>query len=217
VATSRDQAPPGRRLLLFLYSTPNLVGCLLGLGGLALYALGIIGPFAPLIVVGLYLIGVLVAPRPRSRAFTAAAGDADLRRELDDLVRTARQRLPADLAARVERIAAEIADLLQLDPDGEAADVLPIVRQVGRDYLPTALDHYLELPPAYASVHPVRDGRTARALLDEQLALIEDRLQAIAEDATRRDARALEEHGHFLEERFTQIDEDLGLWKRSRS
>jgi hypothetical protein len=91
VATSSGRVPAGRRILLFLYSTPNLVGCLLGLGGLALYALGIIGPYAPLIVVGLYLIGVLLAPRPRIRAFAAAAEDADLRRELDRRVAAHRQ------------------------------------------------------------------------------------------------------------------------------
>jgi len=43
-----------QRILLFLYSTPNIVGSLLGILGLALFFFGVIGRFWLLIVVGLY-------------------------------------------------------------------------------------------------------------------------------------------------------------------
>ena len=47
-----------------------------------------------------------------------------------------------------------------------------LLRQICIDYVPGALEHFIALPPDLAS-EPVLDGRTARQVLDEQLALIE--------------------------------------------
>lgn len=52
-----------RRLLLFLYSTPHIVGSVLGLLGLGLFFAGIIKSYWYFIVAGLYVIGVLATPK----------------------------------------------------------------------------------------------------------------------------------------------------------
>ena len=54
---------PLNRLWLYIYSTPNIVGCCLGLLGLLLYFGGIIDRYWFFIVVGLYLAGYVGWPR----------------------------------------------------------------------------------------------------------------------------------------------------------
>src|SRR6202171_2909208 len=51
-----------RRTTVYLYSTKNLAGSALALVGLVLFFSGVVGALWPVVVVGLYLIGVLVAP-----------------------------------------------------------------------------------------------------------------------------------------------------------
>jgi hypothetical protein len=71
------------------------------------------------------------------------------------------------------------------------------LRQICIDYLPAALEHYIALPPERAS-EPVLDGRSARQVLDEQLALIESRLDLMATRTYQREAGGLLTHARFL-------------------
>ena len=72
-----------------------------------------------------------------------------------------------------------------------------LLRQICIDYLPGALDHYLALPAELAS-EPVLDGRSARQVLDEQLALIERRLGGMATRTYRLEAGGLLNHARFV-------------------
>jgi hypothetical protein len=72
-----------------------------------------------------------------------------------------------------------------------------LLRQICIDYLPGALEHYIALPADLAS-EPVLDGRSAREVLDEQLALIERRLDQMATRTYRREAGDLLTHARFL-------------------
>ena len=72
-----------------------------------------------------------------------------------------------------------------------------LVRQISTDYLPRAIEHYFALPPELA-LEPVLDGRSARQVLDEQLALIEDRLHQMAERTYKREAGGLLDHARFV-------------------
>jgi hypothetical protein len=72
-----------------------------------------------------------------------------------------------------------------------------LVRQICIDYLPGALEHYIALPSDLAS-EPVLDGRSARDVLDEQLALIESRLDEMAAHTYRREADGLLTHARFV-------------------
>jgi hypothetical protein len=74
-----------------------------------------------------------------------------------------------------------------------------LLRQICIDYLPGALEHYIALPADLAS-EPVLDGRSAREVLDEQLTLIERRLDQMATRTYRRDAGDLLTHARFVAE-----------------
>ena len=196
---------PRRRLLLFLYGAPNIVGCLLGLMGLGLYFARIIHDYWLLIVVGLYAGGWLVTPRPVDQELRLSheLDTEALRASLDELVVSIRRRVPADILAKTERITATILDVLPRlgEVDGGSHNT-HVIRQTVLDYLPTALQNYLALPSAFARLHPLRDGKTAHQLLLEQLDLLDGKMREIAADLHHQNSQQLLIHGRFLEDKF---------------
>jgi hypothetical protein len=78
-----------------------------------------------------------------------------------------------------------------------------LLRQICIDYLPGALEHYIALPADLAS-EPVLDGRSAREVLDEQLGLIERRLDQMATRTYRREAGDLLTHARFVADALRQ-------------
>ena len=81
-----------------------------------------------------------------------------------------------------------------------------IIRQTVLDYLPETLQNYTNLPPAFANLHPVRNGKTARQLLSEQLDLLDKQMVEVAVDLAKNDTQKLLAHGRFLEAKFSQSD-----------
>lgn len=197
------------RILLFLYSTPNIVGSLLGLAGLLLFFLGVIQDFWLFIVVGLYLIGVLVTPKQTAYDLsiqTQVSAD-EIRAQLDALVRKLQKRAPAEVIAKVESIKTSIVSILPILAASNLGDRnVFTIRQTVFEYLPTALENYLSLPPAFANLHPVRDGKTARQLLNEQLDILDREMKEIVVDMSANDTQKLLAHGRFLEQKFNQAD-----------
>jgi hypothetical protein len=191
-----------RRFWLWLYGMPNIAGSVLALAGLALFFTGIIKSYWPFIVFGLYGIGYLIAPRPEDLELKLEqAWDAEQLR--DKLAQLARLALPDEAAKTVGRIETAISDILaHSDEIGGQHFQLQIVRQTVNDYLPAVLQNYARLPPAFARIHPVRDGKTAQQLVDEQLGLIEKELNTILSDLSQNDAQALIVHGEFLKKKL---------------
>jgi len=192
-----------QQVLKYLYSTKNIAGSLLALAGLVLFFTGIIGPLWPVIVVGLYLIGLLVAPATPSIDLRSGFDPNDIRKALDDEVRICNGRVPADVLAKVQSIQQIILGILPRSgvlPPGSPE--LYIVQGTATDYLPTALESYLNLPRAYATLHPVQDGKTPKQVLIDQLTLLESKMSEVAEDVHRNDTDRLLANGRFLEERF---------------
>lgn len=190
-------------LLKYLYSTKNIVGSALALVGLVLFFTGIIGPLWPVIVVGLYLIGVLVAPGTPSIDLRSGFDPNDVRKALDNEVRIVNGRVPADVLAKVQSIQQIILGILPRSgalPPGSPE--LFVVQRTATDYLPTALESYLNLPRAYATLHPVQDGKTPKQVLLDQLTLLESKMTEVADDVHRNDTDRLLANGRFLEERF---------------
>lgn len=197
------------RILLFLYSTPNIVGSLLGLAGLLLFFLGVIQDFWLFIVVGLYLIGVLVTPKQTAYdlSIQTQVSAEEIRAQLDALVRKIRKRMPTEVLAKIESIKASIDSILPILAASNLGDRnVFTIRQTVFEYLPTALENYLSLPPAFANLHPVRDGKTARQLLNEQLDILDREMKEIVVDMSANDTQKLLAHGRFLEQKFNQAD-----------
>jgi hypothetical protein len=192
-----------QQLLKYLYSTKNIVGSLLALGGLALFFLGIVGSLWPVIVVGLYLIGVLVAPGTPSIDLRSGFDPDDVRHALDHEVHAVSGRVPVDVLAKVQSIQQIILGILPRTgtlPPGSPE--LFVVERTATEYLPTALESYLNLPRAYATLHRVENGKTPQQVLMDQLTLLESKMTEVAEDVHRNDTDRLLANGRFLEERF---------------
>lgn len=206
-----------KQFWLFLYSTPNIVGSALGIVGLLLFFTGLIQDFWFLIVIGLYGVGLFVTPRNPQYELTVRhqLSVDELRQELETVVNTIRKHVPDDIYAKVLSIKESILSILpQIADINSANQNMHIIRQTVLDYLPEALQNYLNLPPAFANLHPVKNGKTARQLLGEQLDLLDKQMKEIVEDIHRDDAQKLIVHGRFLEDKFRDADLLFGLNQR---
>jgi hypothetical protein len=195
----------GNRLLLFVYSTPNIVGAFLGIIGLLLYFSGLIDRFWFLIVIGLYGIGILATPRSPSYelVFKNRRTIDEIREELESLIHKIRGKVPKDIFEKVISIKTSIMDVLPQIADLSSSDHnIYLIQQTALDYLPASLENYLNLPKAYANLHPVRNGKTARQLLVEQLDLLDQEMKAVVRDLYSKDMQRLVAHGRFLQDRF---------------
>lgn len=202
-----------RRLLLYLYGTPNIVGSLLGLSGLGLFFAGAIHRFWLPIVVGLYLLGVVATPRRRvdNLAIEHVLTEDELRRALEGLLRKIKGKLSEPVMARLTSIKENLMALLpSLERFDGSSHQLHVVHQTVTVYLPKMLETYLSLPPAYARLHTVKDGKTPRDVLLDQLTLLDEELKQILNDTHRADSDALFAHGRFLETKFARGQDWLG-------
>jgi len=199
------------RAWLYLYGYPNIVGSVLGLAGLALFFAGIIGPGWPYIVAGLYALGGVlawqVAPAEAHLEIARELHAGALLAELDQLVGQVAKRLPKEALALLQALRDTLGELLPRLADSPVfSNEVHSVEKTVRDYLPATLENYLRLPPVFAHMHKLAGGKTADALLQEQLELLLAQMRTMLQDALADDARALAENGAFLRDRFTPYD-----------
>lgn len=195
------------RLAAFLYSRRNIAGSLLALGGLALFFAGLLsGPLWAPVVVGLYAIGYLLVPaeKPVDLNLDAGADAADVRARLDRLMVNLRGRVAEDIYVRVANISASIEATLAAAPTdlGTADPNVFLIRQTALDYLPAALSAYLALPRSFAEGSVAAGGLTPHDELRDQLRLMSDKMQEVADDLARHDTDRLLANGRFLAEKF---------------
>jgi hypothetical protein len=199
VVTNRPPGPWQR----YLYSRKNIVACLLAFLGLGLFFLGVIGSVWPGVVLGLYLIGALVTPNDRQWNLLGAETPSDLAGALSHQVSAIRGKVPEDVYQKVVSIQQTILGILpKIDRLGPGSQDAFVVQKTVSDYLPSTLQAYLNLPRAYATVHRFSDGRTAAAVLLDQLTLLDKKLDEVADAVNKNDADALLANGRFLEDRF---------------
>ena len=192
-----------RRFLRYLASAKNLLGCLLALVGFLLHLFGIFGPFWSLVVVGLYASGALAGPRRRLKVANDTFDPREVRRAVDRAYQMTHGRLPADVQSRVARIRQEIIELLPHTADFPVGSQdLYVLRRMAVDYLPTTLETYLSLPSSYATQRAIQGGKTSLEVLREQLVLLDEKMDEIADAVHQRDSDRLLANGIFLEERF---------------
>ncbi len=201
-----------RRFLSYLVSAKNLLGCLGAVVGLVLHLFGLFGPFWPLVVVALYGVGALVGPRPKPKLARATFDPRVVRQSLDRAYQSTHGRLPADVQSQVAHIRQAILELLPHTAEFPVGSQdLFVLQRTAEDYLPTTIQAYLALPPAYAAERVVQDGKTPLEVLKEQLELLDQQMEEVAEAVHRRDTDRLLAQGIFLEERFGRRDEPLRL------
>jgi hypothetical protein len=181
----------------------NLVGSGLALLAAALVVIDPVGPQGILLVIGFYLAGV-VAVRGTPKVHRLGFDPMQLQRSLLAEIAAVAGRVPPDIWIRIQRIEltirAEILPRLDCLPLG--AHELYLVERTARDFLPTAVETYLQLPGGYASA----GGATAHQVLVDELDLLETQMRRVAEVVHRTDMDRLLAHRRFLEERFRRLD-----------
>jgi hypothetical protein len=193
--------------LRYLYSGKNIVGSTLALFGLLLFFTGVVTSFFwPFVVIGMYGVGALLAPGPPKLEIAGNSFDPDsIRRSLQKVVNTASGKLPQPLAAKLQNISDTIMGILPHYANFPAGS--PDLFAVGRtatDYLPSALQAYLNLPRAYATLHRMPNGKTADQVLSDQLDLLSSKMDEVADAVHKKDSDALLANARFLEEKFGQ-------------
>ncbi len=197
------------RAILYIYSNKNIAGCVLGLGVLAAYFGGVIHDYWFEIVAGAYGIGALATPGQPAidTDMEASLSTSQISERLGSLVTRIAKLLPPDVLSLVQSIVTSIDAILpMLESKTHAvadADSYTI-RQTALHYLPDTIAAYLRLPPAYRNLQPLENGKTAKALLADQLAVLDAKMKDIARNLTANDAQALVANGEFLRERFTK-------------
>jgi hypothetical protein len=143
--------------------------------------------------------GVAVAERPRLLENGDPRTRAEVLAVLDRLIANVAGQVPDTDVATLGRIRESAA--LALPATDDQLDLtnhdLWLLRQICIDYVPRALDHFIALPAELAA-EPLLDGRSARQVLDEQLTLIETRLDEMAARSYQREAGGLLTHARYV-------------------
>jgi hypothetical protein len=204
-----SELPLRIRIQLYLYSTRNIVACAVALVGPALLFLDVIRDGWLFITAALYAAGYFATPAPQVLEPSLAQSlsfDALLER-FDRLVKAAASQLQPAMRARLESIRHSIQEVLPRLADTRASDDnLYTIRETIARYLPETLANYIALPPMFRTTRVLKDGKTARDLLLEQLAVLDDQMKEVVGNVARGDADALLANGQFLEDKFRDRD-----------
>jgi hypothetical protein len=196
----------------YVVSTKNITGVGLATVGPILGLVGIINPllglaFAPV----LYAVGALAAPSKKAVDLAAGLDGNDVHQSLVAIQHRIQGRVPPEVTQRVQQICTTIDDALpRADALGPGSQGLFVLVHTATDYLPTALQAYLDLPRSYADQHVVADGKTSLALLTDQLDVLTTQMNEVADAVHRSDTDKLVANGRFLAEKFGKGPLDLG-------
>jgi hypothetical protein len=196
-------------VLLYLYSSRNIAGCVLALLGLGAFFSGLIVQWWLPICLGLYVAGALLVPSdtlidPEIYQYQDAQR---LVEGVQRLINDTQQKLPAEALSVLKAIPGVLESLLPRLTGASNSPMLPpeqaqtVIGAITRD-LPQTVAGYLRLPTAFATLHPIEKGKTAKDLLLDQLILLKNQLNKIAEAAFKDDADALLINGRYLKEKF---------------
>jgi hypothetical protein len=187
----------------YFFSTKHIAGCLIAVAPPALALTGVIAPLTGLALVPIgYAVGAAFAPKGREARVAAAEAHA-VEQRLAELRRSVAGRIPLDLSRQVGRISKTITDTLpRASALGVASRAEYVLKACATDYLPSALQPYLDMPRQFADERSVAGGKTPRELLAAQLDLLEREITQIADAVNRHDVERLLINGRFLADRF---------------
>jgi hypothetical protein len=204
------------RAAAWVGTNKNLTGSALAGAGVITQLFMGLGPFWPAVIAGLYAVGALAAP-PEKVNFTGALGSGtDLRKLKEDLTALDRSLLPnrsrlgQDACTKVESITGLLRDILDRgDALTGSPQQLTVVESTIRDYLPTSLQTYLNLPRTYAMSARQAGKKSAHEELLGQLDILEREAGKILDAVVENDSSALANQGRFLEDKFRASSLDI--------
>ncbi|MFJ9248155.1 hypothetical protein [Streptomyces sp. NPDC101776] len=199
-----------RRFLGCLESRKNLTGSACGLVGLVLTFVGVAGPYWPVVVVGLYGAGALVAPPERPVLPDFPDPSAQLEELRDDFERLggylAGVELPPAAAGRLTELNQLLAGLLDprvthdlaQDPEG-----VHILSRAIRQDVPEAVDTFVRTR-WWTRLAPGTEPPERH--LERQLTVLQEEARGLARALREAEERRQETHTRFLEERGRSQD-----------
>ncbi|QFR02950.1 hypothetical protein F9278_32115 [Streptomyces phaeolivaceus] len=192
--------------MAYIESRKNLTGSALGVAGLGLTFAGVAGAYWPVVVVGLYGAGALIAPpeRPPVPDFPDPSAQLDeLRGDFGTLREyLAGVELPPAVAGRLTELTelltalldpGWVAEVLVRDPEGVHA----LSRAVRQD-VPEAVDTFVRTR-WWTRLTPGTDPPERH--LERQLGLLQEELSGVAAALRDAEARRQESHTRYLEDR----------------
>ncbi|TMD22530.1 MAG: hypothetical protein E6I99_09735 [Chloroflexi bacterium] len=191
------------RITAYLTSRRNLAGSALALVGAGLALADPVGLGGLALVIGFYLVGALAVPS--TPAIRPSGYDPrKVQRALSYEINAVSGRVPPDVIVRIQRIErtirSEILPRIACLPPG--SQDLYLIQRTALDWLPTAVERYLNLPGDYVSSQAGSRGWTALQVVIDELDLLEAEMRRVAEVVHRADMDRLLAHRRFLDERF---------------
>jgi hypothetical protein len=199
-----------RRFLGYLESRKNLTGSACGLVGLVLTFVGVAGPYWPVVVVGLYGAGALVAPPERPVLPDFPDPSAQLEELRDDFEKLggylAGVELPPAATGRLTELNQLLAGLLDpqvthdlaQDPEG-----VHILSRAIRQDVPEAVDTFVRTR-WWTRLAPGTEPPERH--LERQLTVLQEEARGLARGLREAEERRQETHTRFLEERGRSQD-----------
>ncbi|MFG2778872.1 hypothetical protein ACGFY7_13635 [Streptomyces prunicolor] len=194
----------------YLESRKNLTGSACGLLGLVLTFVGVAGPYWPVVVVGLYGAGALIAPPERPPLPDFPDPSAQLEELRDDFEKLggylADVELPPAAAGRLTELAQLLAGLLDpqvthdlaQDPEG-----VHILSRAIRQDVPEAVDTFVRTR-WWTRLAP--GAEPPERHLERQLTVLQEEARGLARGLREAEERRQETHTRFLEERGRSQD-----------
>ena len=193
------------KFLGYLESRKNLTGSACGLVGLVLTFVGVAGPYWPVVVVGLYGAGALIAPPERPALPDFPDPSAQLEELRDDFEKLggylADVELPPAAAGRLTELNQLLAGLLDpqvthdlaQDPEG-----VHILSRAIRQDVPEAVDTFVRTR-WWTRLAPGTEPPERH--LERQLTVLQEEAQGLAANLREVEARRQESHTRYLEDR----------------
>jgi len=193
------------RFLGYLESRKNLSGSACGLLGLVLTFVGVAGPYWPVVVVGLYGAGALIAPPERQALPDFPDPSAQLEELRDDFEKLGGYltgiELPPAAAGRLTELTQLLAGLLDpqvthdlaQDPEG-----VHILSRAIRQDVPEAVDTFVRTR-WWTRLAPGTEPPERH--LERQLTVLQEEAQGLAANLREVEARRQESHTRYLEDR----------------
>lgn len=199
----------------WLFSKSNIVACGAASIGLMLFLIGVIDKFWWLISIGLYFLTFFLIKEEKPVNITLNQVDffSQSEKNLQALFAENATSLPNEAQEQLSMLIQNVKDLnfflsknkTFLMPTQE----LYSVQGVFEKYVPAIITKYATLPAKYANTVVIKDGKTTKDLMMEQLQLLNHHFESLTHSIYESDANNLVVSGRLLREKFQPTDLDL--------
>ena len=193
------------KFLGYLESRKNLTGSACGLVGLVLTFVGVAGPYWPVVVVGLYGAGALIAPPERPPLPDFPDPSAQLEELRDDFEKLGGYLADVELSPAAAGRLTELNQLLAglLDPQvthdlAQDPEGVHILSRAIRQDVPEAVDTFVRTR-WWTRLAPGTEPPERH--LERQLTVLQEEAQGLAANLREVEARRQESHTRYLEDR----------------